>query len=340
MALTETLSSPENARPARSSNTTTANPAEQPRKRVYFVRHGHSLYNEWRDKSWLPWAGCAGLFIGDPLIFDAALSSKGEASLAALRERVQALGLDQSVELVVTTPLTRAIQTALGAFDKEELDARGVQVIASGLHLEVCDTTCDIGTPLPKLRETFRDSVSWEASVGIGGEPIDTGGGRISLNFATAPPDDESPPPGSEPEPEPTPETEPEAQGPLLEGGSADDTSAWWYLGGGGGEGSPDLGSNARLPRSEMERNPWKSGSWSCRRLPCCGCCCPPLIETETEAEVAARIVRFRAWIEGRPERVIVVIGHSAFFQQVTSMPRKLGNCEVLDCQSIGLTFS
>ena len=36
-----------------------ANPASA--KRVYFVRHGHSLYNEWRDHSLQPWRCCTGV---------------------------------------------------------------------------------------------------------------------------------------------------------------------------------------------------------------------------------------------------------------------------------------
>ena len=286
-------------------------------KKVYFIRHGHSRYNQWRDRSWLPWACCPGLCIGDPLIFDAELSARGEAQLEGLRTRVREIGLDLSVELVVTTPLTRAIQTTMGAFDVEALRARGVSVVASGLHLEVCDTTCDIGTPLPELRATFRDSVSWESSVGIDGSPMLPARNRMSI----------------------TQELEPvsEAEKTAPEQTAVRDEDAWWY----GGV------APRNSTRRGMNENPWRSGSWSCRRLPCCQCCCPPLIDTETDEEVAARIKHFKVWVENRPERVIVVVGHSAFFQQFIRTQtgpenahfRKLSNCEILDCSSVGVKF-
>ena len=52
-------------------------------KRVYFVRHGESEYNSWRRSSFLPWQcpPCSGLCIGDPMIFDAALSAEGRSTI-------------------------------------------------------------------------------------------------------------------------------------------------------------------------------------------------------------------------------------------------------------------
>ena len=144
---------------------------EPTEKRVYLIRHGHSRYNDWRDRSWLPWAGCTGLCIGDPLIADAALSAKGEGQLAALRQRVQQLGLDESVELVVTSPLTRAITTTLGGFDTAALRRRGVPIVVSALHAEICDTACDVGRPLSVLRKVFGE-LAWSSSVGRDGAPL------------------------------------------------------------------------------------------------------------------------------------------------------------------------
>jgi broad specificity phosphatase PhoE len=295
--------------------------ASSRRKRVYFIRHAHSRYNEWRDRSWLPWAGCAGLCIGDPLIYDAALSERGEAQLYDLRNRVQELGLHETVELVVTTPLTRAIQTAVGAFDLAQLKRRGVAVVASGIHLEACDTTCDLGTPLSELRSTFRDSVSWETSVGIDGLPIGSGGGGGGGGGGRA-----STISAAESEPEPEPEPVNPAQGGEQE--------LWWY-----GCATPRNGAR------RAEGSAWRSGSWSCRRLPCCRRCCPPLIDTETQEEVQERIAHFTRWISDRPERVIVVVGHSSFFRQLIRTQagpqnknfRKLRNCEIFDCESVSL---
>lgn len=42
-----------------------------------------------------------------------------------------------------------------------------------------------------------------------------------------------------------------------------------------------------------------------------------------------ARITEFRAWLAVRPEKVIVVVGHSNFFKFYLGMSEKLKNCEV-----------
>jgi hypothetical protein len=44
-------------------------------KEVYFVRHGHSEFNDWRDGSLKP--PFSFLWVGDPMIFDAQLSARG-----------------------------------------------------------------------------------------------------------------------------------------------------------------------------------------------------------------------------------------------------------------------
>ena len=276
-------------------------------KRVYLVRHGESRYNSWRRDSLVPWRWppCSGLCIGDPLIMDAALSPEGERQLEGLSRRVQELGLDEIAELVVTSPLTRAIQTTLGGFDAARLAERGVDIVASALHVEVCDTACDIGRPLAELREEF-PQLQWGASVGADGSPLCRH--------------------KAEPEPEPEPEHEPEHE-PASPGGDALAASlgSWWY----GGEGNP-----AR--RSDIEENPWSSGSWSCRRVSCCPC--SSMVQREPWEEADARVLRFKQWLDARPESCIVVVGHSSFFQRTIElladkkMP-KLANCEVLDCE-------
>ena len=112
---------------------------------------------------------------------------------------------------------------------------------------------------------------------------------------------------------------------------SADGGEGWWF----GGAANPPH-------RAEIEERPWRSGSWSCRRIPCCPC--PSLMKREPHEEANNRILRFKEWLDGRPEKTIVVVGHSHFFQQTiaalagTKMP-KLANCEVLDCESVGLVF-
>ncbi|MFN3077629.1 MAG: phosphoglycerate mutase family protein [Alphaproteobacteria bacterium] len=69
---------------------------------LHLIRHGQSTFN----------AACAVIPWSDPMLFDAPLSARGEEEVALLRRRVAEL----PVELVLVSPLTRAIQTALGAF--------------------------------------------------------------------------------------------------------------------------------------------------------------------------------------------------------------------------------
>ena len=200
---------------------------------------------------------------------------------------------------MVTSPLTRAIQTTLGGFDAARLAERGVDIVASALHVEVCDTACDIGRPLAELREEF-PQLQWGASVGADGSPLCR----------------------HKAEPEPEPEHEPASPGGDALAASS---GSWWY----GGEGNP-----AR--RSEIEENPWSSGSWSCRRVSCCPC--SSMVQREPWEEADARVLRFKQWLDARPESCIVVVGHSSFFQRTIElladkkMP-KLANCEVLDCE-------
>jgi broad specificity phosphatase PhoE len=254
------------------------------------------------------------------MIFDAPLSPLGERQLEGLRLHTQRSGLDDDVELVVTTPLTRAIQTAMGGFDVERLRERGVPMIASALHVEVCDTACDIGRPMDELCREF-PLVRWSDSFGLDGAPL----GQVDEREA---------------EQVDEPELARQSFGPLLaeagpgqvahqtglaqvaDGGG---TGSWWY----GGEDNPSR-------RSEIEGRPWCSGSWSCRRISWCPC--RSMVLTEPQEEVDARILRFKGWLDARPESCIVVVGHSSFFQRTievlarTTMP-KLDNCEVLDCQ-------
>lgn len=258
------------------------------------------------------------------MIFDAALSSEGERQLENLRSQTHRSGLDNDVQLVVTTPLTRAIQTAIGGFDAERLRERGVPIIAAALHLEVCDTACDIGRPMDVLRQEF-PQVQWSDSFGLDGELLDQVADPEARQINE-------------------PELARQSQGSLLEpeleleDGAAprqvahhngvsqvSRTDSWWY----GGESNPSR-------RAEIEGRPWRSGSWSCRRISWCPC--KSMVSTEPEEEVDARILRFKKWLDARPESCIVVVGHSSFFQRTikilagTTMP-KLNNCEVLDCQ-------
>jgi hypothetical protein len=82
--------------------------ASHPIAKLYFVRHGRSTHNESDEDR--------------PLLWDASLHNVGIRQAALLRQRLQ----DIPLEIVVVSPLTRALQTALIALgDWRQLAPRG-----------------------------------------------------------------------------------------------------------------------------------------------------------------------------------------------------------------------
>lgn len=101
---------------------------------VYFIRHGQSEFN-------------AAYTVGDrdPMIFDAPLTDEGRRQAQAARALVADLGIRQ----VITSPLTRAIQTALCIFD----GVAPITVVAR--HRELLIHSCDVGRPPGDLQLDF-----------------------------------------------------------------------------------------------------------------------------------------------------------------------------------------
>ena len=103
--------------------------------RTFLIRHGQSTFNEQFDATGI-----------DPLHYDARLTSKGRDQVAAAKEAAQQLGID----LVVVSPLTRAIETCLGLFDPAQ-----TPIIVSSLHRERLGNSCDVGRPPEALSVEF-----------------------------------------------------------------------------------------------------------------------------------------------------------------------------------------
>lgn len=103
---------------------------------ILLIRHGESTFNA---------AAQGGV---DPLLFDAPLTARGHAQVAearlALRER--------PVEAVITSPLTRALQTTLGIFGDHP--SRPVLSVETG-HRERLESSCDKGRPPAALAAEF-----------------------------------------------------------------------------------------------------------------------------------------------------------------------------------------
>lgn len=107
-----------------------------PLPRVYLLRHGYSTWQAQYD-----------LTNADAGIYDAPLSERG-------REQVRAVAADVlrlDVELVVTSPLTRAVSTALGVFD----GTPPPPVLVDALLRERLGDSCDIGRSPADLARDF-----------------------------------------------------------------------------------------------------------------------------------------------------------------------------------------
>ncbi len=107
--------------------------------RITCIRHGESTFNAHHEATGR-----------DPGHIDARLSERGHRQVAAARERLRETPFD----LVVTSPLTRALQTAAGIFaDHPSKPPFLVEV----LHRECQESSCDIGRAASVLAEEFPD---------------------------------------------------------------------------------------------------------------------------------------------------------------------------------------
>src|SRR3712207_1428223 len=129
-------------------------------KVVHCIRHGQSTFNA-------AWAAAQ----EDPLHWDAPLSELGRRQVEAAAARVR----DIPYELIVTSPLTRALQTTLGIFKDHPSVGR---VVVECLHREHLANSCDVGRAptlllqeFPQLAFDHLDEVWWHKD----GEPDERG---------------------------------------------------------------------------------------------------------------------------------------------------------------------
>jgi broad specificity phosphatase PhoE len=143
-------------------------------KTVLCIRHGESTFNAaWRVNAI------------DPLHFDAPLSDLGRSQVAQARSALAGY----PVEVVLTSPLTRALQTAHGLFDGHP-NAPRMEV--APLLRERVENSCDIGRPpaalaaefpaidVSKLDETWWHKEGHADARGICIEPVAVVQGRVA----------------------------------------------------------------------------------------------------------------------------------------------------------------
>ncbi|KAK1553164.1 hypothetical protein Q3G72_029926 [Acer saccharum] len=80
-------------------------------KVLHLVRHGQGIHNVEGEKG-------NHVLLSDEL-FDAHLSPLGRQQVDNLRKQVQSRGLAKKIDLVITSPMSRTLQTALGVFGSE-----------------------------------------------------------------------------------------------------------------------------------------------------------------------------------------------------------------------------
>lgn len=102
----------------------------------HFIRHAQSLHNALSEPGG-----------PDPMVRDAALTEYGLEQALRLGAEI---GKGQEFDLVVITPFTRAIQTALRAFAESPAPR-----IILDLHREHLDSYCDVGRSPEDLGKLF-----------------------------------------------------------------------------------------------------------------------------------------------------------------------------------------
>ena len=111
-------------------------------KRVCFVRHGQGAHN----RTIANWG-----------IVDPELTSEGEAQVADLHERLKPF--IPEVQLIVVSPLTRAMQTATGGFA-----GSSAPYVLTPILRERLGAPCDTGRTKTELLRCFPEIVNWEGT--------------------------------------------------------------------------------------------------------------------------------------------------------------------------------
>jgi len=132
--------------------------------RIICIRHGESTFN-----------AAHRLGGGDPGHRDARLTPRGQAQAREARQRLT----DIPFELVVVSPLTRAIETAAIVFGEHPSQPR---VLVEVLHRECQESSCDVGRATSEIAAEFPHldvghlpEIWWHAEPGceVGGYPVE-----------------------------------------------------------------------------------------------------------------------------------------------------------------------
>lgn len=131
--------------------------------RIICIRHGESTFNAHHEATGR-----------DPGHIDARLSERGHRQVEAARKDMQKIPF----ELVVTSPLTRALQTTAGLFSGHPSKPT---LLVEVLHRECQESSCDVGRAASVLAKEFPDfrvdhlpEIWWHAEDGDGAQGFPT----------------------------------------------------------------------------------------------------------------------------------------------------------------------
>lgn len=128
-------------------------------KTLYCIRHAQSLYNETirNPKTWLNTDFWLNWF--DPKIHDPLLSQTGKQQTNDMANKLDKCSFVSSfgIELIVTSPLQRAIHTMSNILQNqmETINSNNISIIAHHQLREWVDTLGDIGTSKTELMEKY-----------------------------------------------------------------------------------------------------------------------------------------------------------------------------------------
>mmetsp|Transcript_131693 Transcript_131693/g.421486 ORF Transcript_131693/g.421486 Transcript_131693/m.421486 type:complete len:303 (-) Transcript_131693:82-990(-) len=234
------------------------------KQRIFLIRHGNSTFNAWRDRQLRSLWRCS--FCCETWVdHDSPLSPKGAAQVAALRDEVRRRGLHDLAELIVVSPLVRALDTALGGFGG--------------------------GSEAASSSTSSSPSLSPTCAAVLGAEVA--GGRRPPPSFVAHP-----------------------AVAERLE--QACDL------------GTPKSALVPRYPGVDFdlvaEEHWWHGGADNAVEVG------QPHLREPSDA-CARRAEALATFLLSRPERCIVVVGHSNFFRMMTGSTLKLANCGIVEVQ-------
>lgn len=127
---------------------------EKQQKSIFFIRHGESEYNRWREQS------CCNLpifYLNKSTNYDPKLTEKGHKQAEKASETLNSMLNEYkiTVDTVFVSPLTRALETFMHLEENLTQKNQNLRVFALDLIREKMDYPCDIGSRKEKILEKF-----------------------------------------------------------------------------------------------------------------------------------------------------------------------------------------